>query len=54
MNLDHSKSYIFSIRNFFDRDECQMWIEKIDKEKPQIASITTKQGYKVKEKVRNN
>ncbi|WP_372365795.1 2OG-Fe(II) oxygenase [Candidatus Uabimicrobium sp. HlEnr_7] len=54
MSLDHSKSYIFTIRDILSSQECVEFIEKIDRENPKIAPINTAQGSRLKTDIRNN
>lgn len=54
MRLDHEQKYIFTLEEVLSEEECQSLIERIEREKPEVAPIITPRGTQVRLDVRNN
>src|SRR5579872_5179061 len=54
MNVDSTKPYIFTIRGLLSVFECRELVERIEREGPTAAPITTLQGPRIMPAIRNN
>lgn len=54
MNIDRRKPYIFTVKNFLSPAECQDLIDRIEREGPAVAPITTILGPVIRPDIRNN
>ena len=54
MKLDSTKPYIFTVGGVLSPAECAGLIERIEREGPTVAPITTMQGPRLALDVRNN
>ncbi len=53
-DVDKSKPYIFTVPDLLDPADCQALIAKIEALNPEIATINTMTGTRVRAEVRNN
>ena len=54
LDIDNDKPYIIKVKGVLSTEECQALITRIDSLKPEIATINTHSGVRVRTDVRNN
>lgn len=54
LRCDDSKTYIVEVADILTADECAQLIQKIEDLSPEIATINTARGTKVRTDIRNN